>query len=178
MAKDVKMCSYAACFQIAPGFDIFCISKHILFPLILLVSCVIKSCNFVFQDGFGIGDDEFSCAYDGCRQLVWHAAESKTAEAANPPPGPTDSSSASSEPSGSAANEGRQKSEEHGLDDAEKIDGKDGPAVTTTELPPRWKAGDVVGSLLDIDNQKVNFFLKEALHFTKLQNTIFLERTY
>ena len=128
-----------------------------------------KSCNFILQDGFGIGDDEFSCAYDGCRQLVWHAAESKTAEAANPPPGPaTDTSSASSEPSGgSTANEGRrQKSEEHGSDDADKIDGKDGPAVTT-ELPPRWKAGDVVGSLLDIDNQKVNFFLKEDLIFTK-----------
>ena len=126
-----------------------------------------KSCNFILQDGFGIGDDEFSCAYDGCRQLVWHAAESKTAEAANPPPGPATDTSASSEPSGgSTATEGRQKSEEHGLDDADKIDGKDGPAVTT-ELPPRWKAGDVVGSLLDIDNQKVNFFLKEALHFTK-----------
>lgn len=29
------------------------------------------------QDGFGIGDDESSLAYDGCRQLIWHNAQSK-----------------------------------------------------------------------------------------------------
>ena len=29
------------------------------------------------QDGYGIGDDEFSCAYDGCRQLYWHVAQSR-----------------------------------------------------------------------------------------------------
>ena len=26
------------------------------------------------HEGYGIGDDEFSLAYDGCRQLVWHNA--------------------------------------------------------------------------------------------------------
>jgi len=28
------------------------------------------------QDGYGIGDDEYSCAYDGCRQLYWYEAQS------------------------------------------------------------------------------------------------------
>ncbi|XP_015770540.1 PREDICTED: RING finger and SPRY domain-containing protein 1-like [Acropora digitifera] len=27
-----------------------------------------------FQEGYGIGDDEYSYAYDGCRQLTWHCA--------------------------------------------------------------------------------------------------------
>ncbi|EEC10590.1 RING finger and SPRY domain-containing protein, putative, partial [Ixodes scapularis] len=29
------------------------------------------------QEGYGIGDDEFSIAYDGCRQLIWHNALSQ-----------------------------------------------------------------------------------------------------
>lgn len=29
------------------------------------------------QEGYGIGDDEYSCAYDGCRQLIWYNARSK-----------------------------------------------------------------------------------------------------
>ena len=34
-------------------------------------------CKLVFiQEGYGIGDDEFSYAYDGCRQLIWHGARS------------------------------------------------------------------------------------------------------
>ncbi|MGH0175758.1 UNVERIFIED_CONTAM: hypothetical protein FKN15_071386 [Acipenser sinensis] len=28
-------------------------------------------------EGYGIGDDEYSCAYDGCRQLIWYNARSK-----------------------------------------------------------------------------------------------------
>ena len=28
------------------------------------------------KEGYGIGDDEFSVAYDGCRQVMWHAAQS------------------------------------------------------------------------------------------------------
>ena len=30
----------------------------------------------LIQEGFGVGDDEYSIAYDGCRQLIWHKAES------------------------------------------------------------------------------------------------------
>lgn len=32
--------------------------------------------NSFIQEGYGIGDDEFSYAYDGCRQLIWHGARS------------------------------------------------------------------------------------------------------
>ena len=30
-----------------------------------------------FQEGYGIGDDENSIAYDGCRQLIWFNANSR-----------------------------------------------------------------------------------------------------
>ena len=59
----------------------------------------------ILQEGYGIGDDEFSVAYDGCRQLFWHNAES----------------------------------ESHGH--------------------PSWKPGDVLGSLLDLTNAEVIFYL-------------------
>ena len=36
---------------------------------------IFKLCFFI-QEGYGIGDDEFSYAYDGCRQLIWHGARS------------------------------------------------------------------------------------------------------
>lgn len=29
------------------------------------------------QEGYGIGDDEFSIAYDGCRQRIWYGAHSQ-----------------------------------------------------------------------------------------------------
>ena len=32
----------------------------------------------LFQEGYGIGDDEFSLAFDGCRQLMWHNALSES----------------------------------------------------------------------------------------------------
>lgn len=29
------------------------------------------------QEGYGIGDDEYSLAYDGCRRLIWYNAKSE-----------------------------------------------------------------------------------------------------
>lgn len=29
-----------------------------------------------FQEGYGIGDDPYSIAFDGCRRLIWHNAKS------------------------------------------------------------------------------------------------------
>ena len=29
------------------------------------------------QEGYGIGDDEYSLAYDGCRQVIWYNALSE-----------------------------------------------------------------------------------------------------
>lgn len=41
-------------------------------------SSTLKRCWVcVRQEGYGIGDDEYSCAYDGCRQLIWYNARSK-----------------------------------------------------------------------------------------------------
>ena len=36
-----------------------------------------ESCAVYFQEGYGIGDDEFSIGYDGCRQRIWYDAHSK-----------------------------------------------------------------------------------------------------
>ena len=35
---------------------------------------------FQLQEGYGIGDDEYSMAFDGCRQLMWHHAMSESQE--------------------------------------------------------------------------------------------------
>ena len=58
-----------------------------------LVKCLIWHCKTVwfnsrvslnagfvitFQEGYGIGDDEYSLAFDGCRQLMWHNALSES----------------------------------------------------------------------------------------------------
>ena len=37
-----------------------------------------KKSKFLNHDGYGIGDDEHSVAFDGCRQLVWHHASSES----------------------------------------------------------------------------------------------------
>ncbi|GFV68065.1 RING finger and SPRY domain-containing protein 1 [Trichonephila clavipes] len=33
---------------------------------------------FIKKEGYGIGDDEYSLAYDGCRQLIWYNAASSS----------------------------------------------------------------------------------------------------
>ena len=75
----------------------------------------------MFKDGFGVGDDELSCAYDGCRQYIWHNAN------------------------------------------------------TTRHCHRSWRMGDVVGFLIDIDNEELVFSLngselapeKEIFNFAK-----------
>lgn len=49
---------------------IVALCKHTLTNVLCLCVCVL-------QEGYGIGDDEYSCAYDGCRQLIWYNARSK-----------------------------------------------------------------------------------------------------
>ncbi|XP_068811811.1 RING finger and SPRY domain-containing protein 1 isoform X2 [Struthio camelus] len=41
------------------------------------VSEYLKISPHGLEEGYGIGDDEYSCAYDGCRQLIWYNARSK-----------------------------------------------------------------------------------------------------
>ena len=73
--------------------------------------------KFLERRGYGVGDDEFSQSYDGCRQVVWYNRLQ--------PRGP--------EPNGW---------QYHG----------EGPINS-------WKPRDVVGSLIDIENQEIVFSL-------------------
>jgi len=71
---------------------------------VMQIGWATRQSKFLNHEGYGIGDDEFSQAYDGCRQLMWHNAWCETQ-----------------------------------------------PAL------PRWQPGDVVGSLIDIENQEIVF---------------------
>jgi len=84
---------------------------------VMQIGWATKYSKFLNHDGFGIGDDEFSCAYDGCRQLMWHNASSQPVKSEKKKPG------------------------------------------KESQQAECWKAGDVMGSLLDIDNQQVIFSL-------------------
>lgn len=72
---------------------------------VMQIGWATKASKFMNHDGFGIGDDEFSIAYDGCRQLIWFSAQS-----------------------------------DH-------------------HFHPSWRAGDVLGCLLDLNRYKVIFYL-------------------
>lgn len=45
---------------------------------IMQIGWATKDSKFLNHEGYGIGDDEHSVAFDGCRQLVWHDAVSET----------------------------------------------------------------------------------------------------
>ncbi|XP_007898717.1 RING finger and SPRY domain-containing protein 1 isoform X1 [Callorhinchus milii] len=44
---------------------------------VMQIGWATKDSKFLTHEGYGIGDDEYSCAYDGCRQLIWYNAKSK-----------------------------------------------------------------------------------------------------
>lgn len=44
---------------------------------VMQIGWATRDSKFLNHEGYGIGDDEFSCAYDGCRQLIWYNARSK-----------------------------------------------------------------------------------------------------
>uniref|UniRef100_A0A8C8CYF0 RING finger and SPRY domain-containing protein 1 n=1 Tax=Oncorhynchus tshawytscha TaxID=74940 RepID=A0A8C8CYF0_ONCTS len=44
---------------------------------VMQIGWATKDSKFLNHEGYGIGDDEYSCAYDGCRQLIWYNARSK-----------------------------------------------------------------------------------------------------
>jgi len=44
---------------------------------VMQIGWATKNSKFFNHDGYGIGDDEYSYAYDGCRQLLWHQAHSR-----------------------------------------------------------------------------------------------------
>lgn len=45
-------------------------------PGVMQIGWATKNASFLNDDGYGIGDDNHSISYDGCRQLVWHNAKS------------------------------------------------------------------------------------------------------
>ncbi|XP_076030600.1 RING finger and SPRY domain-containing protein 1-like isoform X2 [Oratosquilla oratoria] len=72
---------------------------------VMQIGWATKDSKFLNHEGYGIGDDEYSLAYDGCRQLIWHNAQSE--------------------------------SHSH----------------------PCWEPGDILGSLLDLNNSRIIFYL-------------------
>ncbi|VDN52749.1 unnamed protein product [Dracunculus medinensis] len=42
---------------------------------VMQIGFATKQSRFCNHEGYGIGDDEYSLAYDGCRQLLWHNAQ-------------------------------------------------------------------------------------------------------
>ncbi|VDL73757.1 unnamed protein product [Nippostrongylus brasiliensis] len=49
-------------------------------PGVMQIGFATKRSRFLNHEGYGIGDDESSVAYDGCRQLLWHNANSSRHE--------------------------------------------------------------------------------------------------
>lgn len=45
-------------------------------PGVMQIGWATRQSAFLNHEGYGIGDDAFSLAYDGCRRLVWHDARS------------------------------------------------------------------------------------------------------
>uniref|UniRef100_A0A8R1HJ72 RING-type E3 ubiquitin transferase n=1 Tax=Caenorhabditis japonica TaxID=281687 RepID=A0A8R1HJ72_CAEJA len=54
---------------------------------VMQIGLATKRSRFLNHEGYGIGDDASSVAYDGCRQLVWHNAKSLKHEHDNWQPG-------------------------------------------------------------------------------------------
>lgn len=44
---------------------------------VMQIGWATRHSKFQNHEGYGIGDDEYSVAYDGCRQLIWHNAKSQ-----------------------------------------------------------------------------------------------------
>lgn len=45
---------------------------------VMQIGLATKNSKFQNHEGYGVGDDEYSLAYDGCRQLIWHNAKSQS----------------------------------------------------------------------------------------------------
>ncbi|KAG5900674.1 hypothetical protein JTB14_005939 [Gonioctena quinquepunctata] len=75
----------------------------IITPGVMQIGWATKNSNFLNHEGYGIGDDRYSLAYDGCRKLIWYNAKS----------------------------------------DPQNL--------------PKWESGDILGCLLDLDNQQIVF---------------------
>lgn len=62
-------------FQVDSG--IWYYETRILSSGVMQIGWATRNSKFLNHEGYGIGDDEYSIAYDGCRQLVWYNARSQ-----------------------------------------------------------------------------------------------------
>ena len=101
----------------------------------------------MIQEGYGIGDDEHSIAFDGCRQLMWHHAVSESQEVFS-----------------------CRLTSKNGilLINLTILKQTKLPTITYFNLQKNtrcWRPGDIVGSLLDLDKKKITFYLNgKELH--------------
>ena len=56
---------------------------------VMQIGWATKESKFMNHEGYGIGDDEYSISYDGCRQLIWYNASSTPHKHASWKPGDT-----------------------------------------------------------------------------------------
>lgn len=56
----------------------------VITPGVMQIGWATKDSNFLSDDGYGIGDDKHSIAFDGCRLLIWHNAKSTTIDGLPP----------------------------------------------------------------------------------------------
>lgn len=61
-------------FQVARGCWYY--EVLIVTPGVMQIGWATKDSPFLSHEGYGIGDDKFSLAFDGCRRLIWHNAQS------------------------------------------------------------------------------------------------------
>ena len=61
----------------------FCVNEGVWFyeatvitSGVMQIGWATKESKFMNHEGYGIGDDEYSLSYDGCRQLIWFNASS------------------------------------------------------------------------------------------------------
>ena len=104
----------------------------------------------MIQEGYGIGDDEHSIAFDGCRQLMWHHAVSESQEV---------TSCLLTSKNGILLINCFRKT----ILNQTKL-----TIITYFNLQKNtrcWRPGDIVGSLLDLDKKKITFYLNgKELH--------------
>lgn len=65
--------SVRASFQVDSG--VWYYEALIVTAGIMQIGWATKSSKFLNYEGYGIGDDEYSLAYDGCRNLIWYEAQ-------------------------------------------------------------------------------------------------------
>lgn len=62
-------------FQVDEG--VWYYETQVITPGVMQIGWATKDSTFLNHEGYGIGDDAYSVAYDGCRRLIWHDAHNR-----------------------------------------------------------------------------------------------------